>query len=50
MQLDHAAGNTVIEATCAVATYQTWALSTAGQFISAWDPSQCLTDNASRRN
>lgn len=48
MQLDHAAGNTVIEATCAVATYQTWYLSTAGQFISAWDPSQCLTYNASQ--
>lgn len=48
MQLDHNAGNIVIEAACNPnATYQQWTnfadLNTPMTFISVWDPSLCLT-------
>jgi hypothetical protein len=45
MQLDHDAGNIVIEAACNGAPYQYWHLTSSGEFISAWDASQCLTYN-----
>jgi hypothetical protein len=51
MQLDHAAGNLVIEATCNGASYQKWTAFLAPDgydwmFYSMWDMSQCLTYNA----
>ena len=48
MQLDHAAGNTVILATCNGASYQKWAAFYAPggwAFYSEWDTTQCLTYN-----
>jgi hypothetical protein len=49
MQLDHNAGNLVIEATCNGASYQKWAAFDAGDgtwsFYSMWDTTQCLTYN-----
>jgi hypothetical protein len=50
MQLDHNAGNTVIEAKCNGASYQKWTafLSPDGynwMFYSMWDMNQCLTYN-----
>lgn len=51
MQLDHAAGNTVIEAACNGASYQKWAavLAPGGwAFVSQWDTTQCLTYNRDR--
>jgi hypothetical protein len=52
MQLDHNAGNTVIEATCNGASYQKWTAFLAPNgyswmFYSMWDMNQCLTYNAS---
>jgi hypothetical protein len=50
MQLDHNAGNLVIEATCNGASYQKWAAFLAANgmwsYYSMWDPTQCLTFNA----
>jgi hypothetical protein len=48
MQLDHAAGNTVILATCNGASYQSWeAVAASGgvAFVSEWAANQCLTYN-----
>ncbi|MGO8957617.1 MAG: hypothetical protein ACLQFR_09645 [Streptosporangiaceae bacterium] len=53
MQLDHAAGNVIIEATCSSSSpsYQEWLPEAAGQgvlYISEWqaNPTLCLTYNA----
>jgi hypothetical protein len=50
MQLDHNAGNTVIEAKCNGASYQKWTAFLAPDgydwsFYSMWDMNQCLTYN-----
>jgi hypothetical protein len=54
MQVDHDGGNVVIEAACKVASYQEWydkGINVSGyiyyQFQSEWDPSLCLTYDAS---
>jgi hypothetical protein len=51
MQVDHDAGNIVIEATCTGASYQTWKIGYNSNFggytfTSEWDPAECLTYNA----
>ena len=53
LQLDHAAGNIVIEAACNGASYQQWqaSLSNSGgglAFSSSWNASLCLTYNESK--
>jgi hypothetical protein len=47
LQVDHAAGNVVIEATCTGASYQKWDADANGGFKSEWDPKAnlCLTYN-----
>jgi hypothetical protein len=47
MQLDHAAGNIVIEATCSGPSFQLWEILSTNQIRSDWDKSLCLQyDNA----
>ena len=48
MQLDHNAGNIIIEAACNKASYQEWnpyLLAGSVVYASVWDGSQCLTYN-----
>jgi hypothetical protein len=54
LQLDHSAGNIVIEATCNRASYQTWQAApiitnapiNGIAYVSEWDTNLCLTYNA----
>lgn len=55
--VDHNAGNIVIMTPCTGATYQSWnpdsffvGSTLVTQYVSAWDPSLCLTYNASGAN